>query len=119
MHMLLGRSECGLRPRRLAHCMSAAPAQRCTTFCLLAATAASSSSGGFAVVLSGCALTLFGAYPLHMVKAAGGMRFHRVEDTDLARSTQQSEQNLMEELRWLGINWDEGECVGRQFMSMM
>ena len=37
------------------------------------------------------------------------MHVHRVEDTDLARSTQQSEQNLMEELRWLGINWDEGE----------
>ena len=60
-----------------------------------------------------------GPYPIHMVKAAGGMRFHRVEDTDLARSTQQSEQNLMEELRWLGINWDEGEGVGGQCMSMM
>ena len=54
-----------------------------------------------------------------MTEAAAGMRVHRVEDTDLARSTQQSEQNLMEELRWLGINWDEGECVGRQFTSMM
>jgi glutamyl/glutaminyl-tRNA synthetase len=53
--------------------------------------------------------TPFGPYPIHMGKAAGGIRFHRVEDTDLARSTQQSEQNLMEELRWLGINWDEGE----------
>ena len=41
MRMLVCRSECGLRPRQQAHCMSAAPAQHCTTFCLLAATAAS------------------------------------------------------------------------------
>ena len=32
-----------------------------------------------------------------------------IEDTDLARSTKESEQNLMEELKWLGIEWDEGE----------
>jgi len=35
-------------------------------------------------------------------------RFCRIEDTDLARSTKQSEANLMEELKWLGIDWDEG-----------
>lgn len=36
----------------------------------------------------------------------------RIEDTDLARSTKESETNLMEELKWLGIDWDEGPDVG-------
>ncbi|MCL1816627.1 MAG: glutamate--tRNA ligase [Clostridiales bacterium] len=32
----------------------------------------------------------------------------RVEDTDLERSSRQSEQNIIESLRWLGIEWNEG-----------
>jgi nondiscriminating glutamyl-tRNA synthetase len=32
----------------------------------------------------------------------------RVEDTDQARSTRESEQMVLDDLRWLGLDWDEG-----------
>lgn len=32
----------------------------------------------------------------------------RVEDTDLARSTRESEEMVLSDLKWLGLNWDEG-----------
>jgi glutamyl-tRNA synthetase len=32
----------------------------------------------------------------------------RIEDTDLERSTRESEQAVLDGLRWLGIEWDEG-----------
>ena len=32
----------------------------------------------------------------------------RIEDTDVARSTRESEQMVLEDLRWLGLHWDEG-----------
>jgi glutamyl-tRNA synthetase len=32
----------------------------------------------------------------------------RVEDTDVVRSTRESEQMVLDDLRWLGVNWDEG-----------
>ncbi len=32
----------------------------------------------------------------------------RVEDTDQARSTRESETMVLEDLRWLGLKWDEG-----------
>lgn len=32
----------------------------------------------------------------------------RVEDTDLARSTKESEKSVLSDLTWLGLNWDEG-----------
>lgn len=32
----------------------------------------------------------------------------RFEDTDLERSSRESETNIMEALRWLGIDWNEG-----------
>jgi nondiscriminating glutamyl-tRNA synthetase len=36
----------------------------------------------------------------------------RIEDTDVSRSTQASEQTLLEDLRWLGLDWDEGPEIG-------
>ena len=33
---------------------------------------------------------------------------HRIEDTDQARSTRESENAVLEDLAWLGIQWDEG-----------
>src|SRR6478736_2967734 len=36
----------------------------------------------------------------------------RIEDTDLERSTKQSEQAILEDLRWMGLQWDEGVDVG-------
>ena len=32
----------------------------------------------------------------------------RIEDTDQARSTRESEEAVLEDLTWLGIQWDEG-----------
>ncbi len=36
----------------------------------------------------------------------------RIEDTDQARSTPESEQAIFTALRWLGLDWDEGPNVG-------
>ncbi len=36
----------------------------------------------------------------------------RIEDTDAERSTRQSEAGILEDLRWLGLDWDEGPDVG-------
>src|SRR6476646_4422615 len=36
----------------------------------------------------------------------------RIEDTDAERSTRESEVSILEDLRWLGLDWDEGPDVG-------
>jgi len=36
----------------------------------------------------------------------------RVDDTDLERSTQEFEDEILASLRWLGLHWDEGVEVG-------
>jgi glutamyl-tRNA synthetase len=38
----------------------------------------------------------------------GGQFILRIEDTDLERSTQESVDAILESLRWLGLDWDEG-----------
>ncbi|KAL3138236.1 hypothetical protein ABBQ32_006056 [Trebouxia sp. C0010 RCD-2024] len=42
----------------------------------------------------------------------GGKLILRVEDTDQARSTPESEAAVIEDLKWIGIKWDEGPNVG-------
>ncbi|TEB08318.1 Glutamate--tRNA ligase [Pelotomaculum schinkii] len=42
----------------------------------------------------------------------GGALIVRIEDTDLERSTRESEENILNALRWLGLDWDEGIQVG-------
>ena len=42
----------------------------------------------------------------------GGTFVFRVEDTDAARNTQESYDTLLEVMRWLGFDWDEGPEVG-------
>lgn len=39
----------------------------------------------------------------------------RSEDTDLERSSRESEHNILEALRWLNIKWDEGIEVGGEY----
>jgi hypothetical protein len=34
---------------------------------------------------------------------------HRIEDTDKARSTIESEEMVLRDLKWLGLSWDEGD----------
>ncbi len=41
-------------------------------------------------------------------KKAGGEFILRIEDTDAARSTPESEAKILDSLRWLGLDWDEG-----------
>src|ERR1051326_1381902 len=38
----------------------------------------------------------------------GGTLILRIEDTDVARNTQAAVNVILEGLRWLGLNWDEG-----------
>jgi glutamyl-tRNA synthetase len=45
-------------------------------------------------------------------KGRDGVFVLRIEDTDQARSTDQSERAILESLRWLGLPWDEGPDVG-------
>jgi nondiscriminating glutamyl-tRNA synthetase len=45
-------------------------------------------------------------------KHHGGAFIIRVEDTDQARSTPESEQMVLDDLRWLRLDWSEGPDVG-------
>ncbi len=45
----------------------------------------------------------------------GGTFILRIEDTDAIRSTRNSENSLLEDLRWLGLDWDEGPGAGGEF----
>ena len=42
----------------------------------------------------------------------GGQFIVRIEDTDRARFVEGSEQAILQSLRWLGLDWDEGPEVG-------
>ncbi len=39
----------------------------------------------------------------------------RIEDTDRVRSSKESEENIKESLKWLGLNWDEGVDAGGDY----
>jgi glutamyl-tRNA synthetase len=41
-------------------------------------------------------------------RSRGGKFVLRVEDTDLERSTKKSEEAVLSDLAWLGLDWDEG-----------
>ena len=45
-------------------------------------------------------------------KKHGGQFILRIEDTDQARSTAESEAAILEALHWLGLSWSEGPDVG-------
>jgi glutamyl-tRNA synthetase len=51
-------------------------------------------------------------FNLCFARAHGGQFILRIEDTDQARSTPESEQAILDSLRWLGLDWDEGPDVG-------
>lgn len=46
-----------------------------------------------------------------LARHTGGKFLLRIEDTDLARSTEQAMLQLLEDLRWLGLLWDNPELV--------
>eukprot|EP00283_Hemiselmis_rufescens_P003433 CAMPEP_0173422144 /NCGR_PEP_ID=MMETSP1357-20121228/2959_1 /TAXON_ID=77926 /ORGANISM="Hemiselmis rufescens, Strain PCC563" /LENGTH=830 /DNA_ID=CAMNT_0014385135 /DNA_START=113 /DNA_END=2605 /DNA_ORIENTATION=- len=41
----------------------------------------------------------------------GGKFVVRIEDTDVARSTKESEKSMIDDLKWLGLDWSEGPFV--------
>jgi glutamyl-tRNA synthetase/nondiscriminating glutamyl-tRNA synthetase len=47
-----------------------------------------------------------------LARRHGGTYILRVEDTDRERSTRASEAAILEDLRWLGLTWDEGVEAG-------
>jgi nondiscriminating glutamyl-tRNA synthetase len=50
-------------------------------------------------------------YNFLAARHAGGTYVLRVEDTDVARSTVEFESDIIDNLHWLGITWDEGPQV--------
>ncbi|XP_011088729.1 glutamate--tRNA ligase, chloroplastic/mitochondrial [Sesamum indicum] len=48
-------------------------------------------------------------------RSKGGKFVLRIEDTDLERSTKESEDALLRDLSWLGLDWDEGPGVGGDY----
>ena len=45
-------------------------------------------------------------------RGTSGTFILRIEDTDVQRSTRESEAAILRDLRWLGLDWDEGPDVG-------
>ena len=48
-------------------------------------------------------------------KHTGGKLILRIEDTDKERSKKEFEDMILDDLRWLGIEWDEGVDVGGEY----
>ena len=46
-----------------------------------------------------------------LARATGGTYLLRIEDTDLARSTDDAVRQLVDDLTWLGLGWDNPELV--------
>ena len=51
-------------------------------------------------------------FNLCFARQHGGEFVLRIEDTDQTRSTPESEQAILDSLRWLGLDWDEGPDTG-------
>ncbi|PWA60905.1 glutamate tRNA synthetase [Artemisia annua] len=49
------------------------------------------------------------------VRSKGGKFILRIEDTDLERSTKESEEAVLRDLSWLGLTWDEGPGAGGEY----
>jgi len=47
-----------------------------------------------------------------MARGQGGTFIVRIEDTDVERSTRESEHAILDDLRWLGLDWAEGVEAG-------
>src|SRR5438552_644727 len=47
-----------------------------------------------------------------LARGSSGTFILRIEDTDVERSTHESEATILRDLRWLGLDWDEGPDIG-------
>lgn len=48
-------------------------------------------------------------------KKSSGVFILRIEDTDIARSNLENENIIYEDMKWLGLSWDEGPSAGGHF----
>ena len=53
-------------------------------------------------------------YNWAFARAMGGDFILRIEDTDPERSTEENVQVILNAMKWLGLDWDEGPEVGGQ-----
>jgi len=54
-------------------------------------------------------------YNYLLAKQTGGKFILRIEDTDQKRYVEGAEQELIDGLRWLGLNYDEGPDIGGNY----
>jgi glutamyl-tRNA synthetase len=54
-------------------------------------------------------------YDYLLARQTGGQFILRIEDTDRRRFVPGAEQEIMDSLRWLGMEWDEGPDVGGEY----
>jgi len=47
-----------------------------------------------------------------LARHGGGVFILRIEDTDISRSTEEAIEAIIEDMRWLGLDWDEGPETG-------
>jgi glutamyl-tRNA synthetase/nondiscriminating glutamyl-tRNA synthetase len=47
-----------------------------------------------------------------LARGAGGTFILRIEDTDAERSTRESEEAIIRDVKWMGLDWDEGPDIG-------
>jgi len=52
-----------------------------------------------------------------IARRTGGQFLLRIEDTDQKRTVSDAEARLVEDLRWAGLEWDEGPDIGGPFGS--
>src|SRR6185436_2108507 len=50
-----------------------------------------------------------------LARRHGGVFVLRIEDTDVERSSPEMVDGILDGLRWLGLDWDEGPLVGGAF----
>ncbi len=48
-------------------------------------------------------------------RRTGGVFILRIEDTDRTRQVEDSVEKILDDLRWLGLNWDEGPEAGGEY----
>src|SRR3954471_24043170 len=47
-----------------------------------------------------------------LARRTGGTFVLRIEDTDVERSSAEMVEGILDGLRWLGLDWDEGPSIG-------
>lgn len=50
-----------------------------------------------------------------LARRHGGVFVLRIEDTDAERSSTEMVEGILDGMRWLGLNWDEGPLIGGNF----